>query len=223
MTIPDKLMLSLRLRSSGAIPLPNVIATFHDWIRSHALDEVLVDVADYSHVPGGPGVVLIGSDYTYSVAPCGSGALGGHELELACLCKRRTPEQNPLLKTLRRLLEASQLLQRSLTECALEPSTATIRVSVFDRRATQHHPFRTAEFAWFVAEHLAAASGTRPQITIAVGTARPAVHAAWAAPTTLDSVLERFRAQDAQETRGANGAARVNDSAPHAHEIGRNP
>jgi hypothetical protein len=32
---------------------------FHRWIQTHALDEVMVDVADYGHVPGGPGVLLI--------------------------------------------------------------------------------------------------------------------------------------------------------------------
>lgn len=223
MTIPDKLMLSLRLRCSGAVPLPNVVATFHDWIRTHALDEVLVDVADYSHVPGGPGVVLIGNDYTYSVAPCGPGAPDVHELELACFCKRKTSGQNPLLKTLRRLLEACQLLQQSLTECTLEPSSATIRVSVFDRKATDHEPFRTAEFAWFVAEHLAAVSGARPQITIASDTARPTVHAAWPTSKALGSLLEQLQAHDARGANGANGAARINDSAARAPEIGRNP
>jgi hypothetical protein len=37
-----------------------VIPVFHGFIRDHELDDVLVDVADYSHVHDGPGVVLIG-------------------------------------------------------------------------------------------------------------------------------------------------------------------
>lgn len=32
---------------------------FHRWIQTHALDEVMVDVVDYGHVPGGPGVMLM--------------------------------------------------------------------------------------------------------------------------------------------------------------------
>jgi hypothetical protein len=42
-----------------------VIPVFHGFIRDHALDDVLVDVADYSHVHDGPGVVLIGHATDY--------------------------------------------------------------------------------------------------------------------------------------------------------------
>ena len=38
----------------------NAIPVFHRWIQSRDLPELLIDVADYSHVPAGPGVVLIG-------------------------------------------------------------------------------------------------------------------------------------------------------------------
>ena len=37
------------------------IPIFHEWIKSRRLeDEVMIDVADYSHVPDGPGVILVG-------------------------------------------------------------------------------------------------------------------------------------------------------------------
>ena len=32
---------------------------FHEWIQQDALDELLLDVADYTHVPKGPGVLLV--------------------------------------------------------------------------------------------------------------------------------------------------------------------
>ena len=32
---------------------------FHGWIRAEALDELLIDVTDYSHVHHGPGVLLL--------------------------------------------------------------------------------------------------------------------------------------------------------------------
>jgi hypothetical protein len=35
------------------------VPVFHDWIREKALDLVMLDVADYSHVPEGPGVMLV--------------------------------------------------------------------------------------------------------------------------------------------------------------------
>src|SRR4051812_19978067 len=44
-----------------------VVEVMHRWIQGRRLDEVLIDVADYSHVHDGPGVVLIGHEGNYSV------------------------------------------------------------------------------------------------------------------------------------------------------------
>jgi hypothetical protein len=49
------------LRIADAIPV------FHRWIQSRDLPELLIDVADYSHVPAGPGVVLIGHEANYAL------------------------------------------------------------------------------------------------------------------------------------------------------------
>lgn len=38
------------------------IPVFHGWIQKKAVDGLLVDVADYSHLPQSPGVVLVGQD-----------------------------------------------------------------------------------------------------------------------------------------------------------------
>lgn len=56
---------------AGDIELEALIPVFHEWIRRKKIpDELLIDVADYAHVPQGPGVVLIGhqSDYYLDVA-----------------------------------------------------------------------------------------------------------------------------------------------------------
>jgi hypothetical protein len=57
--------------SAGEIELEKLVPVFHEWIRAKKIpDELLIDVADYAHVPQGPGVVLIGhqSDYYLDVA-----------------------------------------------------------------------------------------------------------------------------------------------------------
>lgn len=208
MSLPDKLMVSLRLSGGENSLTPKVVATFHEWIASHALGEVLIDVADYSHVPGGPGVVLIGYDYNYSVAA------RGQQVELACCCKRNAPGDNPLLNTLRRLLEACRLLQAALCECDVQWQAAGVEVTVFDRKLTDHYPFRTAEFAWLVAEHLGAVCGERPQVTVAVGTARPTVHAAWASPTSVDALLERLQGAARTAASAGDPLAQVLGGAP---------
>jgi hypothetical protein len=43
------------------------IEVFHDWIRRRKLAGVLIDVADYRHVPDGPGVMLITHEVNYSM------------------------------------------------------------------------------------------------------------------------------------------------------------
>lgn len=43
------------------------IPVFHEWIQDQVHDELLIDVADYRHVPGGPGVVLVGHEANYSM------------------------------------------------------------------------------------------------------------------------------------------------------------
>lgn len=43
------------------------IEVFHDWIRRRKLAGVLIDVADYRHVPDGPGVMLITHDINFSM------------------------------------------------------------------------------------------------------------------------------------------------------------
>jgi len=46
----------------------SLVPVFHDWIRERVVpDELLIDVADYSHVPDGPGVMIIGHQADYAV------------------------------------------------------------------------------------------------------------------------------------------------------------
>src|SRR6185369_5035227 len=43
-----------------------IVPVFHSWIQSHAIPEhTLIDVADYSHVPNGPGTVLIADEANF--------------------------------------------------------------------------------------------------------------------------------------------------------------
>lgn len=61
-----KLSFKLYLEGGAELPTDAVIPVFHEWIKEDALGELLIDVSDYAHVKGGPGVLLTGhySDYT---------------------------------------------------------------------------------------------------------------------------------------------------------------
>lgn len=47
--------------------LEPLVPIFHRWIQEKALEELLLDVADYRHVYAGPGVMLIGHQANYSI------------------------------------------------------------------------------------------------------------------------------------------------------------
>lgn len=63
-----KLYLEAGSLTDGGFVQESLIPIFHRWIRDRELgDEILIDVADYKHVPGGPGVMLIGHQVHYAV------------------------------------------------------------------------------------------------------------------------------------------------------------
>jgi hypothetical protein len=82
-------------REPSSIDLGDAIPVFHQWIRDGVLDELVIDVADYRHVPAGPGVMLIGDQANYSL-DCAFGRLG-------LLYNRKRPSEGPLQD---KLLEA---------------------------------------------------------------------------------------------------------------------
>ena len=57
----------LLLENPQEVDLEALIPVFHSWIENQNGDELLIDVADYTHVPAGPGIVLIGNEANYSV------------------------------------------------------------------------------------------------------------------------------------------------------------
>ena len=50
----------LLLANPDAVDLAPLFPIFNSWIQNQAPSELLLDIADYRHVPDGPGVVLIG-------------------------------------------------------------------------------------------------------------------------------------------------------------------
>jgi hypothetical protein len=50
-----------------SVPLDRFIEVFHRWVADQSMDEMMIDVADYSHVPAGPGIVMVGLEADYSI------------------------------------------------------------------------------------------------------------------------------------------------------------
>jgi hypothetical protein len=66
----NPLRLSIKIPTVRSLPrdaLHPFIGVFHRFIQEAAVPGLLIDVADYAHVPDGPGVMLIGHEVDYGI------------------------------------------------------------------------------------------------------------------------------------------------------------
>lgn len=68
---PQRLSIKFFCLEGAAGDLPAAIDLFHRLIQTQAVEGLLVDVADYIHVPDGPGVILVGHEIEYSLDSTG--------------------------------------------------------------------------------------------------------------------------------------------------------
>jgi len=105
--LSERLQLKLYLEPSKHFELEALVPVFHRFIRDQVIKDLLIDVVDYSHVPDGPGVVLIGHAADFYL-----GALDG-AFGLVYSRKRGGPGPDARLEdALRRLINAARLLER---------------------------------------------------------------------------------------------------------------
>lgn len=80
----DHVNVKIFARNGAGVDLEPAIPMFHRWIQESSLPDLLIDVADYRHVPAGPGVMLIGhaSDYSLDLAFDRLGLLYNRKLPL---------------------------------------------------------------------------------------------------------------------------------------------
>ncbi|MDE0206482.1 MAG: hypothetical protein OXP66_10705 [Candidatus Tectomicrobia bacterium] len=101
-------------------PAPeDFIPVFHDWIQNQALDELLIDVVDYRHVPDGPGVILIAHDAHYAID------MADERPGLLYSRRREThPTRNAIRSATERLHSVLQCALRAALALEAEPSLA---------------------------------------------------------------------------------------------------
>jgi hypothetical protein len=132
---PRRSSVSIRFADDVTIDPARIIPLFHDWIRHGSVPGLLVDVADYRHVGGGPAVVLVGHDVDYSIDRSG----GGTALTLT----RKRPVKGDLSDDLRRglrsLLAAARVMERGADpHPPVRFRTDEIRVQMIDRLHFRH-------------------------------------------------------------------------------------
>jgi len=66
--VPKRLSVKLFAANPEVVEPDAFMPVFQRWIQRHTVEGLLIDVADYKHVPDGPGMVLIGheGDYSYT-------------------------------------------------------------------------------------------------------------------------------------------------------------
>jgi len=105
---PEHINLKIFAREPAPRNLAGAIPVFHRWIQDSALNELLIDVADYRHVPAGPGVILVGFEANYS--------LDLTESRLGLLYNRKKPLPGSLADKLRQAWESAWAACRRLEQ-----------------------------------------------------------------------------------------------------------
>lgn len=91
-----------------AVDLELFLSVFNGWIQQTATEELLIDVADYRHVPAGPGIILIGHEANYS--------LDNEANRLGLLYNRKAPVAGSNRDRLRQAVRAALLAAQRLSD-----------------------------------------------------------------------------------------------------------
>ena len=126
---PHRIQVKLNTHT-GPLDSHTLIHVFHRWIQAQVLDEVAIDVADYSHVPDGPGIMLITHEADYAFDnQYGTGLRYVRKKELpSTLHEAYCQALWQALKACKRLQEAPEFENR------IEFDTSSIQVALLDRR-----------------------------------------------------------------------------------------
>ena len=121
----------VKIFSVGQSSVVGYAPVFQRWIREHVLDELLIDVVDYSHVADGPELALIGHESDY-VLDRAEGKLG------LLYSSKHVPESKDgsFQDAIRRAVNACLLLENeNLTAAPLTFSSSELLLRIANRLA----------------------------------------------------------------------------------------
>ena len=108
----ERINVKFYLADPNALSAEDTFRIFNNWIQT-ITDEVLIDVADYSHVPEGPVTLLVGHEANYSLD-------NGHA-EPGLLYSRKQPAEGDLSARIENAINSAlKACQRLETEPSLE-------------------------------------------------------------------------------------------------------
>ncbi|MEJ7733086.1 MAG: hypothetical protein WKG00_28305 [Polyangiaceae bacterium] len=146
--------------SASAAP-HDVTRAFHRWIQERALDELLIDVADYAHVHGGPGVLLVAHEAHYGFEHGSDGRLG---LKYARKRGAAGSLGERIGVALKKVVRAARLLETD-PALALRFRSDELRFSIEDRLRAPNDEGTLATVTAALVPVLEAAFGVAPALT----------------------------------------------------------
>ncbi len=119
------------VKNADAVKASDAVGVFQKWIQEDAVDDLLIDVADYQHVPAGPGIILVGHHALYS--------LDNNEGRLGVLYNRRTAAEGSSRDLLKEAIEKARTFAQMLArddafKGRLEFADQELQIIVNDRR-----------------------------------------------------------------------------------------
>ncbi|HLA43923.1 MAG TPA: hypothetical protein VJZ27_10830 [Aggregatilineales bacterium] len=134
--IPERLSVKFFAHEPGEIDLSKFVAIYQSWIQNHTVEGLLIDAADYKHVPNGPGVLLIGHEGDYSF-DMGDGRPG-----VMYTRKRMRPDnlQDYLVLVFRLVLSAAKEMETDKRLNGVKFDYSEARITFLDRLNTPNTP-----------------------------------------------------------------------------------
>jgi len=128
---PKRLAIKFYAQNADAVDTHAFVAVFQRWIQEHTVDGLLIDVADYKHVPNGPGILLIAHEGDYSFHE-GEGRPG-----IQYLSKHPIGEslESAIATVLRLVLEAGLQLEKEAALNGLRFDFSSAKLVLQDRLA----------------------------------------------------------------------------------------
>lgn len=163
---------------AGEVPEKDFVLFFHRVIQGRLLDETTIDVTDYSHVPDGPGVMLICHEAHYGMDR------GGGRLGLRCATKRGATGDTAtrIQRVLKKVLRLAELMEgHEIFGGRVRFDTRAALVSIEDRLAAPSTQETFDAVAPVLAEVATRAWGA-PPVLVRVGSAKEPFHVELSAP-----------------------------------------
>jgi len=128
MTSPQRLQIKLYTKNNSTLPKDVLIDRFHSWIQNDLLEEIPIDVADYSHVSDGPGILLITHEADYAFDEVGGAGL-------RYVRKKQVPDtlEHAIVQGLEQVFNAARRLEQD-TVGTVSFDFSCVEITILDRR-----------------------------------------------------------------------------------------